>query len=287
MTSQLRSVRILRLTLFSELFRLFERLCLKKADVVLTVCKALSLKARQFVEAEKVFQIEDFPVSVTEAPNPRLLATLRESHRLKERKVILYTGNFKPYQGIELLLNSFSRLLEKRPGWQQSLCLLLVGDSEERKALEELSVRLGISSSVIFAGRQPLDLMGSYMQLADCLVSPRSVGENTPLKVYSYMAAGKPIVATAIESHTQVLTENEAYLASPDPESFAEALLTCFSQAPLGVAEREKKVELAAKKVSEEYSRTAFEKKLVRLYDFLLAREKSDESETSLKQRVA
>ena len=57
------------------------------------------------------------------------------------------------------------------------------------------------------------------------LVSPRIAGTNTPLKLYAYLKTGKPIVATDLPTHTQVLTSQTALLAPPDPRAFGQALL--------------------------------------------------------------
>ena len=58
----------------------------------------------------------------------------------------------------------------------------------------------------------------------DLLVSPRIRGTNTPLKIYSYLRSGKPIVATNLLTHTQVLTPEIARLVDPKPEPFAAAI---------------------------------------------------------------
>ena len=53
------------------------------------------------------------------------------------------------------------------------------------------------------------------------LTSPRSKGTNTPLKIYQYLRSGKPIVATRLLTHTQVLDDDTAMLTAPDPQAFA------------------------------------------------------------------
>jgi glycosyltransferase involved in cell wall biosynthesis len=53
-----------------------------------------------------------------------------------------------------------------------------------------------------------------YHRLADVLVTTRSRGTNTPLKIYQYLRAGRPIVATDIRSHTQVLDDASAELVA-------------------------------------------------------------------------
>jgi glycosyltransferase involved in cell wall biosynthesis len=60
---------------------------------------------------------------------------------------------------------------------------------------------------------------------ADILLSPRVRGTNTPLKIYQLLASGKPLVATDIYSHTQVLSEETAFLAAPDSGAIANSII--------------------------------------------------------------
>ena len=57
-----------------------------------------------------------------------------------------------------------------------------------------------------------------YLQAADVLVSPRILGTNIPLKIYSYLASGVPVVATDLPTHTQSVSADIAILAAPAAE---------------------------------------------------------------------
>jgi glycosyltransferase involved in cell wall biosynthesis len=61
--------------------------------------------------------------------------------------------------------------------------------------------------------------------MADVLVSPRTAGTNTPLKIYSFIKSGKPVVATNLWTHSQVLSEKISVLVDPNPKSFAHGIL--------------------------------------------------------------
>lgn len=79
-----------------------------------------------------------------------------------------------------------------------------------------------------FLGAQPVALLSAvYLAQADILVSPRSKGSNTPMKLYSYLASGKPILATNLWTHTQVLTAASAVLTEPRPR--ASPMVCCTS----------------------------------------------------------
>jgi glycosyltransferase involved in cell wall biosynthesis len=78
---------------------------------------------------------------------------------------------------------------------------------------------------VRFVGQRPPEEMPQYMAMADVLLSSRSKGTNTPLKLYTYLHSGKPILATNIFSHTQVLTPQMAMLVPPTAEGLAQGAL--------------------------------------------------------------
>ena len=88
-----------------------------------------------------------------------------------------------------------------------------------------LALELSVSEAICFVGQRPLEEMPQYMAIADIILSPRSEGTNTPLKLYTYLSSGKPILATAILSHTQILTPEMAKLVSPTPEGLAQGAI--------------------------------------------------------------
>ena len=75
-----------------------------------------------------------------------------------------------------------------------------------------------------FIGQVPPEKVPLYILMADAMVSPRISGTNTPLKIYSYLKSGKPLVATRLWTHTQILDEDMSILVNPDGKSFAEGI---------------------------------------------------------------
>ena len=107
--------------------------------------------------------------------------------------------------------------------------------------------------------------LASYLAQADILVSPRIQGNNTPMKLYSYLDSGKALLATDLTTHTQVLDTQVAILAEPTPEAFAQGLLDLIHH-----PERRFMLGQAGKKlVEEKYSYSAFRTKLDGLYNWL------------------
>jgi glycosyltransferase involved in cell wall biosynthesis len=81
----------------------------------------------------------------------------------------------------------------------------------------------------LFTGERPAEEIPAYLLAADVLVSPRSRGTNTPLKIYQYLRSGRPIVATRLLTHTQVLNDDTAVLTGATAREFAEGILAVLT----------------------------------------------------------
>jgi glycosyltransferase involved in cell wall biosynthesis len=127
---------------------------------------------------------------------------------------------------------------------------------------EERAASLGIADRVDLLGPRPVDSLASLLRQADILVSPRTHGTNTPMKVYSYMDSGRAILATRIPAHTQVFDDGIAMLVQPEPEAFGQGLLRLLSDVEL----RTELGRRAAERARLEHSRPAFRRKLLRFY---------------------
>ena len=96
-------------------------------------------------------------------------------------------------------------------------------------ARASVPARRASSAVTIFAGERPADEIPAYLLAADVLVSPRSRGTNTPLKIYQYLRSGKPIVATRLLTHTQVLSDDTAVLTGATSAEFAGGILAALA----------------------------------------------------------
>lgn len=245
-----------------------ENFFLRRAAAIVTVCESLTVRARKVAGSVPIFQIEDFPIDSSTEVNPAHAARITSELSITDRSVVLYTGNLEPYQGIDLLLEAFCHV--QRAAEDLSPLLLIVGGDGDRLQWYRAQVeRLGLSSSVRCLGARPIEEMGTYMSIAHVLASPRTVGENTPLKLYTYMISGKPVVATNIRSHTQALDDDCAFLSDPDPVSFAEALHAALRRDEQSAAVRSLRAARALEIVESRFSRRAFDRRVAELYGFL------------------
>ena len=140
---------------------------------------------------------------------------------------MLYTGTFEAYQGLDLLFASMAHVLARaarratRAGGRPSRTGRSGAASGRRPP--------GIGAATIFAGQRPAEEIPAYLDAADVLVSPRSLGTNTPLKIYQYLRSGRPIVATRLLTHTQVLTDEVRVSDGGDAAAFGAGILSAIA----------------------------------------------------------
>lgn len=254
---------------FTQLVETLETSSIARASGVVTVSDQLTAFAQAVAPSIPVESIQDVPLDSSTSVVDWKVEQYRKQFSPSGGPILVYTGNFEEYQGVELLVRAFARLLQSSSNPAPSLVLVGGGSPQEdpqRSSLEALASELGICSQVFFQGQQPVEEMGNFMAVADVLVSPRITGGNTPLKIYSYMVSDRPIVATRISSHVQVLDESMALLCDPTEQQLAEALGKSLNTSPAAIAERQMQIAAAKRCIEEKYSRRHFRAKLERLY---------------------
>jgi glycosyltransferase involved in cell wall biosynthesis len=215
------------------LIGLFERLehaALRASDAVITISPALAEYAvAQIGGEERHVLIENSLLEPVRLAGAGDVAAGGAPPRLPEGvPVVAYAGTFEAYQGIDLLLEAHARVLRSVP----DAILLLVGGAPAKVEEERSRARaLGIEAACVFTGYLPQERARAIVAGATLVVSPRTRGVNTPLKVYEQLACGIPLVATRVPAHTQVLTEEVCFLADPDAESLASALVLALQDA--------------------------------------------------------
>ncbi len=237
------------LSFLLPVLRWFEEKAIRRASAVLPVCDALAVVAERnkgrnimILRDPPAFSIKGMVDSAVKKQQLGLAGTC-----------FMYIGNLEKYQGVDLLLNSLAIAVRKCA----NISLAVVGGTvPDIEKYRNMCSALGITNMVHFMGPKPVKEVGDIVAAADVLVSPRITGVNTPMKIYAYLNSGRPILATDIESHTQVLSAEIAVLEPAVPERFAEGMCRLASDPVL----RNKLAEKAAKVAMEKYSDRAFEK---------------------------
>jgi glycosyltransferase involved in cell wall biosynthesis len=246
-------------------FEQMENLTLRKSDAVITICPELEdYVLAQGVDPNRQFRIENSIFEDVRLRGSQASACSGPKQPAPDltRQTIVYAGSFEPYQGLDLLVRAFARVHRQRPDVQ---LVLVGGSSKQVKDLQAVTAATDAAAACFFTGQLPKSATRAYLEQARVLVSPRISGTNTPLKVYELLASGKPLVATNILSHTQVLTDDVCFLVDLTEESFAAGLLAALED-----TERSARlVENARRLYQTEYSRAAYEDKMRRLLETL------------------
>jgi glycosyltransferase involved in cell wall biosynthesis len=232
----------------AAVFERLERQTLENADGIIAICPSLRDQVLDSGFRGALALIEntlDFDVA---RKSPAEIEEVKQRLGLGGGPVVLYTGTLEPYQGVHLLLAAVPVLLRNVPGAR----LVVVGGTEAQIAALARRAGRGIAAHVRFVPAVPPAEVPLYHQMADVLVTARSRGTNTPLKVYQYLRSGRPIVATDIESHTQVLDSTVAELVRPEPAAIAAGITRVILDPARGRAMAEAAASLAAERYSEE-----------------------------------
>ena len=246
------------LKIFAPIFNFFERQAIRRAIANAPVCNALA-ELCENDGSKKTVTLHD--ISQLENPDlPKTGSLTKEISR--EGLILLYCGNLEKYQGVDLLIESFPHVIEKNDDVQ----LVIIGGTPEDIAYyQEKSTKLGVGNRVHFLGPKPFDDLDKYLAEADILVAPRTQGVNTPMKIFPYMHSGKPVLLTRLYTHTQIVTDNEAYLADAEPESFARGIIKLADNQEL----RERLGRNGRKFVEKDHVYSAHKRRVDELYDWI------------------
>jgi glycosyltransferase involved in cell wall biosynthesis len=198
-----------------------ERWLLRRATLVVTSA-GLAARVRR-LEPDALVREWHFPSGDT-AVSREAVERLRQELALPlGAPVVLYSGTFEPYQGLAELVAAVPKVRAEVPG---AVFVLVGADKVNGLAAHSAAEPLMQSGALRIVDRQPRSAMAAYLSLATVLVSPRAYGGNLPLKIFDYLAAGRPIVATDIPTHRTVLADDRAVLVPPTTGALAAGILS-------------------------------------------------------------
>jgi glycosyltransferase involved in cell wall biosynthesis len=246
---QLSNFAFSRSRVLRGLFSIMERFVVRRSKVVIVICPHLEEVVRGIEPRVPAVLIENAPGS-GDAPVEGSGSRVRGELGLPaDAPMVLYTGTFEAYQGLDLLFDAARDVVRSRP---DARFVLAGGRPEQVADARAQAERAGVAASVIFTGQRPVEEIPLFLDAADVLVSPRRTGTNTPLKIYQYLRSGRPIVATRLLTHTQVLDDSIAILTPPNAEGFARGILEALADPPGARAIGERARQVAETKYSYE-----------------------------------
>lgn len=157
---------------------------------------------------------------------------LHPPKRLFSGFTIGFVGSLYSWAGLGLLLEAIAEL--KITGYD--LSLIVVGDGEMKSTWSAQAETLGLAQQVKFVGRVPWQDVPQYIAGCDVGYSGQiqlQMGKMylSPMKLYEYMSMAKPVVASAFEDATRLVTEGETgFLFEPgDKQTLKQALIAAYA----------------------------------------------------------
>jgi glycosyltransferase involved in cell wall biosynthesis len=217
------------------------RLCFSTAARIICISAGLKdhLHRRWHIPTDKLSVLPCAADVTAFAPNGSA-PHVRQALGLTTEPVVMWVGGFYPWHDLDILLNGFGQVLQQHPNAR----LVLVGEGQTRPMVTQKVMQAGLGNAVIFTGAIAHARVPEYLSVADVAVVPAAPvpasrgGTGTPLKLFEYMAAGKAIVATALDQAAEVIQDgqNGLLVGAGDVNGFAVALQRLLGDA----AERER-----------------------------------------------
>ncbi len=241
------------------LFGVLDRFVLRRFDMTVAVSGEVAQQLRSSGVGESRIRIIGNGINVPQFACAR--PTLRQ-HLVASTAVVGLVGRLAPEKGIQYFLDAAAVVLRSSP----EVSFVVVGDGPERRNLEEAVRSLGIENKVHFAGKLE-DMAGVYASL-DILVSS-SLKEGLPMTILEALAAGRPVVATAVGAVPELVLHEQTGLLTPpaDAGALASAILRLLDDGQL----REKLAVQGQRLVQEQFSAEAMATQYLKVYDEVIA----------------
>ncbi len=194
-----------------RLARLIEAEVLKRAEAVFTVSNVFKkcLCRGHRLDSEKVY-VTPNAVDIDRFNTQKIDCSLKSKLGLGDRKVIGVVGAFVPWHGLLFLVESMAPFMPNG-----KFHLLLVGDGPVRRDVIDCARNLGVENKVTITGFVPSYDVPAFIQAMDVCVMPGSNEHGSPVKIFEYMAMGKPVVAPNYGPISEVLTNGKEGLLFP------------------------------------------------------------------------
>ena len=208
---------------------LFQRFSLHRSNRIAAVTRGIR---------DEIVQVYGIPVSKTAViPNgtdPDLFRPLdaRECRKYTGLEgytsIVGFVGSCYPYHDVNCLIDAAPLIWSRIP----DVKFVIVGDGYMRQIWMQRTAERNVADRFLFTGAIPYEEIPYYMNAFTVCVAPFTIERNTkiglsPMKLYDYMACGKPVVGSDIEGVGNLLKEAQAGVVVPpeDPYALAEAVV--------------------------------------------------------------
>ncbi len=204
-----------------------EAAAVRRAHLVLALCSSLSEWVRAEAPSTPVFQIGMAPLNPGFSPDREGALRLRHEGALGGRPVLLCLDLFGRCDGADLFVKAARIASRTHP---EAVFIAAAGDGGQLRHLKKIAQRLDLGDGFQGWISPTPSALPAWLTLADVLVSPRVSGRIPPVELISLMQTGKPLVATRLPPHADLLDESCALLTSPQPDDLAAGMVRALEE---------------------------------------------------------
>ena len=204
---------------FPKNFRLHKRIWRRARKIIAITAGLKSLLVENGVEAAKILVAPDaVDLAVFNAIAENKDDLRAELGLSKDDFLVGYVGKFKTL-GME---KGIKTMIEALPLLDKGVKMVFAGGEEpELREYRTLAGRFNVLPQCIFVGYQPYAKMARYMKAADALAipfpnRPHYAFYASPLKLFEYMASGRPIIASDLPALREILNDKNALFFKPE-----------------------------------------------------------------------
>ena len=232
MEQEMRGVDLLNKT-FSKILKFGEMITIKNSDKIISVTEKIK---DVFLEEYKIKEAK--VIVINNGVNIDLFTPIMDKGVIKkeiriknDEYVVGFIGTFKQWHGLEYLIKSASLVTKELPNTK----FLLVGDGILKENCITLVKHTGLTDNFIFIDTVPYEEVPRYMNAFDvCAILKKKDIPGSPLKLWEYMACGKPVIATNTEDFKALEEYNAGILVDPEKtEDIADAIITLLKNKEL------------------------------------------------------
>lgn len=212
----------------SKIAYFFEESALKRVDGAIFITKKLEEFYRKFIDFQTFSRVipsgVDLKLFDSQNQNGE---KIRKKFGFNNSIIVGYVGDLHPMRELGFLVRAFKAFTDNST---KDFRLVFVGDGLDMKKLKRLTEKSNLQDKILFVGQVPYEKVGELISAFDIGVShlPNKLifKHSFPLKVLEYMACGKPVLASNIWAHEDVVTPGKTgMLYSPkSTESFVDSL---------------------------------------------------------------
>lgn len=202
--------------------------------------------------------------------NPKINGDeIRKRYKLDKKIIVGFTGSLKPWHGVDSLIKIVQSTIKRNP----DLHFLFVGTGPLEESLKQYVLTNNLMADVTFTGGLPFQDIPKYIGAMDIAVAPYPKLDNfyySPIKIFEYMASGKPVIASKIGQIENIIEHNKTgILVEPgNIDELTDNILKLSCDNDL----RKKLGENAFEKVKSEYTWEKNAERILDIYENILTK---------------